>query len=73
MVMCIEFISKHRKEMALRDSINPEFMDTYAKMICLEGILEEFNNIVSSINNKIDSPKKISDSLGVQSSSDDEE
>ena len=61
MVMCMEFISKNRKEMALRDSINPQFMDAYAKMICLEGILEEFNNIVTSFNNKKDSPKNKSD------------
>ena len=40
----MQFINKFSPDLKLRDSINPKFQETYAKMIQLEGILEEFRH-----------------------------
>jgi len=35
-------------EIKLRDGIRQEFLDIYAKMICLEGIIDDFDHIVKA-------------------------
>ena len=45
MVQTLEFLNKFKNEMQLRDAVKDEFLDTYAKMMCLEGVVEEFDHL----------------------------
>ena len=44
----MEFISKFKDDMEIRGALRHDFVDTYAKMISLEAIIDIFNNITKS-------------------------
>ena len=45
MAQTLEFVNKFKNEMQLRDAVKDEFLDTYAKMMCLEAVVEEFDHL----------------------------